>query len=177
MPTELNCHSDWPVLGNIYPHMCIHASVLGLGGCPWGNLGLVVRNLSKDKVNNSDANGKVFLPRIATWQWSKEKQNCCKNISDHLLNWVVVSKLYIYYSKGNLMHCPSEVECANAIKIRDKYLTSSLSNESIRNWPPTTWNYVGSTIPRLTYLWTYINCVSTATQIGSSKSWGQSSPS
>jgi hypothetical protein len=45
--------------------MRICASILGLGEMPQGNLGLVVGNLSKKKVNNYDENGKFSLPQIA----------------------------------------------------------------------------------------------------------------
>ena len=58
---------------NNFPHMHMHASVLVLGGKPHGILGLVVENLSRNKVIFLYVNGKGTLPRIVAPQRSKEK--------------------------------------------------------------------------------------------------------
>ena len=73
-----------PLLGIIYPHMCIQTLVTNLGG--WhSNVGLISGNLSENKIKILELKGKVTLPCLNVRHQSKAMQNCLKKMEDHLI--------------------------------------------------------------------------------------------
>ena len=85
LATKVHGHSNWTLLDNNYPHMCIHASIIDLGRrCKI--VFLVAWNLSKDKLKIFYVNQKSNLPSKTKWQQSREKQNYHKNITNHLIS-------------------------------------------------------------------------------------------
>lgn len=92
----LNLHSDshWSLLDNIYPHNCILTYAIDLGGSKF-NVGQVNWNLSKDKVNSIDINGKNIIPSKRAQEWCKENKTFTKKWKTTIISMAFSTKLSI----------------------------------------------------------------------------------